>query len=304
VNSLRLVGHRETIHVLDCGLTSEQRELLGAEADLVAAPEELPPYLLKTVAPLRHPADVRVLIDADMIVIRPLTDLVSAAAKGAVVAFRNDRERFVPEWGQLLELGVASPRPYVSSALVILGGRTGDEILRLLDDRQRRIDFERGFARRSEHDYPFLYPEQDVLNAILCTRGDGARIVALDERLAAKPPFRGLRLHDPTTLRCSYRGGSEPYVLHHYFRKPWLSRMRSNVYSRLLTRLLCGPDVPLRPDPATLPLRLRHGPAAAVARKAVDVGVGAPAALRRRLRRRPERIAAWPDARPSPGPHR
>ena len=33
VNSLRLVGHREPIFLLDCGLDDEQRELLGREVD-------------------------------------------------------------------------------------------------------------------------------------------------------------------------------------------------------------------------------------------------------------------------------
>src|SRR3712207_8323109 len=63
INSLRLVGHEEPIHLLDCGFTAEQRELLAPHVNLIAAESETPPWLLKTVAPLRHPADVIVLID-------------------------------------------------------------------------------------------------------------------------------------------------------------------------------------------------------------------------------------------------
>src|SRR6266571_6317155 len=76
VNSLRLLGHREPVYVLDCGLTAHQRELLTPHITLVAAPSDAPPWLLKTVAPLRHPADVMVLIDADIVVTRPLSELI------------------------------------------------------------------------------------------------------------------------------------------------------------------------------------------------------------------------------------
>ena len=72
INSLRVLGHDEPVFVLDCGLTDEQRELLAPHATLVAAPRDAPPWLLKTIAPLRHPAEVMVLIDADIIVTRSL----------------------------------------------------------------------------------------------------------------------------------------------------------------------------------------------------------------------------------------
>ena len=43
---------------------------------------DTPPWLLKTVAPLAHPAEVMVLIDADMIVTRPLDELIERARDG------------------------------------------------------------------------------------------------------------------------------------------------------------------------------------------------------------------------------
>ena len=121
VNSLRLVGHSEPIYLLDCGLSPEQREVLKPEATLVSAPGDAPPYLLKTIAPLRHPAEVMVLIDADMIATQPLTELIELASGERVVAFENDRDRFVPEWGELLDLGTSRRQPYVSVGLVLLG---------------------------------------------------------------------------------------------------------------------------------------------------------------------------------------
>jgi hypothetical protein len=208
-----------------------------------------------------------------------------------VVAFENDRPRFVASWGELLDLGPARPRPYVSSGLVCLGAATGAEVLRLLDDRQARVDFERTFWRRGVADYPFLYADQDVLNAILCTRIDPARIVTVENRLAANLPFDGVRIVDELPPRCAHADGTEPYALHHFDRKPWLERVRSNVYSRLLTRLLLDPDSPLRLDPAELPPRLRDGPAAAAERLATDLLLG-PSGVARRLRERRSRSPA------------
>ena len=220
---------------------------------------------------MRDPAEVMILIDADMIVTRSLAELIAEAAADRVIAFRNDRPRFVAQWGELLELGTATPRPYVSSGLVVLGGETGSEVLRLLDDRQRRVDMDRTLFGRNEADYPFLYPEQDVLNAILCTRVDADRVDALENRLAPNPPFAGLRLADEATLRCEYADGTQPYVLHHFHRKPWLAPMYHGLFSRLLARLLLGPDVALRPPADQVPLRMRRGPIARVERARVDV---------------------------------
>jgi hypothetical protein len=271
LNSLRLLGHREPVYVLDAGLTRDQRELLAPHASVVAGDRATAPWLAKTLAPMRDPAEVMILIDADMIVTRSLAELIEEAAEGRVIAFRNDRPRFVAQWGELLELGTATPRPYVSSGLVVLGGETGSKVLRLLDDRQRRVDMDRTLLGRSEADYAFLYPEQDVLNAILCTRVDPDRVDALENRLAPNPPFAGLRLADEATLRCEYADGTQPYALHHFHRKPWLAPMYHGLFSRLLARLLLGPDVVLRPPADRVPLRMRRGPIARVERARVDV---------------------------------
>jgi len=207
-----------------------------------------------------------VLIDTDMIVTRSLAELAGTAAHGGVVAFLNDRPRFVAEWGELLDLGPAAPQPYVSSGLVVLGGAEGAEVLDLLDDRQRRVDVGRTLFGTAEADYPFRFPEQDVLNAILCTRAADFPATRLPNRLAPNPPFAGLRLHDIEDLRCAYDDGAEPYVLHHFHRKPWIDRIYHGLYSRLLTRLLTGDDVVLRVPDDLIPARLRTGPRAMVER--------------------------------------
>jgi hypothetical protein len=270
INSLRLHGHTEPIFLLDCGLRPAQRERIARSVSVVAAPGGTPPYLLKTVAPMRHPAEVMALIDADMIVTRSLAELIGAAADRGVVAFRNDQERFVPEWGEILGLGPARRRAYVSSGLVFLGGVGGKEVLGLMDDRQSAVDFDRTYYGENDPTYPFRYPEQDVLNAVLCTRVEPDRVVALDNRLAPNPPFAGLKLLDLDAVRCGYEDGATPYVLHHFHRKPWLDPIYHGLYSRLLARLLLGQGLAIRVAEGSVPLRLRNGPLARAERARVD----------------------------------
>ncbi len=184
------------------------------------------------------------------------------------------------------------------SSAVAVGGGVGERVLPLVAAKQAELETESTWLSGGEsagESAPFFYADQDVLNAVAGARLEAEEVVALESRLAAIPPFAGVRCTGPGRLECSYPDGARPYLLHHFFRKPWLVRMRSNVYSRLLTRLLCDPGAPLRPDPGTLPLRLRTGPRARAARAAVDLGIGGPAAIRRRLGGGPKRIAAWPN---------
>jgi hypothetical protein len=271
LNSLRLVGHSEPFHLLDCGLTREQRELISPHANLIGSRDDVPPWLLKTVAPLRHPAEVMVLIDADMVVTRRLDEAIAEAAQDRVVAVINDRDHFVPEWGELLELAPIRRQPYVSSGLLFAGEQIGREVLGLMDRLQDRVDFDQTFWRRNVPDYPFLYGDQDVLNAILASdRVPPERFLALEHRLAPTPPFGRLRVHDEASLRCAYPDGTEPYAVHHFATKPWLEPTHHGVYSRLLRRALIGPGLEVAVDPAELPLRLRAGVLAMLDRKRVN----------------------------------
>jgi hypothetical protein len=185
----------------------------------------------------------------------------------------------------------------VSSGLVFLGEPLGREVLELMGRLQDRVDFDRSFWRANDRDYAFLYGDQDVLNAILASRVERASTVALENRLAPNPPFGGVRVLDRATLRCASRDGTEPYALHNFYRKPWLVRTRSNPYSRLLTRLLLSPDVSIRLDASLVPLRLRTGLGARLARMAVDVLVGVPAYVHRRVSPGPRGSKGWADPR-------
>jgi hypothetical protein len=272
INSLRLLGHQEPIFLLDCGLSPRQRELLRPHVTLVPGPRDVPPYVLKTIAPLRHPAEVMVLIDADIVATRSLADLIAHASEGRVVATQNDTDRFVPAWGQLLGLGPVRRQPYVSSGLVFLGPGVGEQVLTLMASLIDRVELDLTFDQRNDPSYPFFYMEQDVLNGILASRVERERVVALPHRLVPNPPFAGLRRPDEATLRCAYRDGTEPYALHHFAVKPWLEPARHGAYSRLLRRLLTGADVPMRVSEEELPLRLRSGARAWLDRKRVDLG--------------------------------
>jgi hypothetical protein len=271
INSLRLHGHDEPVYLLDAGLTDDQRELLGAEATIVPAPTDAPPYLLKTVAPLTHPAEVRVLIDVDMIVTRHLGELVERAREGRVVAFRDGLDRHVPEWGELLGLGRTRPGPYVCVGLVVAGGGVGETVVRGLERGQAAVDFDRTLYGEDDPGYAFRYPEQDVLNAILHCEPASGRLVALAEGLAPTPPFARVRALDAERLRCELDDGSRPFVLHHHGPKPWLEALHQGAYSRCLRRALTGPGLAIRVPSAQLPLHLRSGPRATLARALADL---------------------------------
>jgi hypothetical protein len=266
LNSLRRLGHDEPIFVLDCGLTEGQRSTLASHATLVPAPDDSPPWLLKAAAPRRHPADVVVLIDTDILVTRPLNTLIHKAAGGQVVGFRNNSDRFFSTWGDLLGLGKARPRPYISSSLVFMGGPVGSEVVFLMERLRGRVDFQRTFWRDNDPAYPFLLGDQDILNAILATRLDPGQVVELEARLEAVPPFAGLSVVNEEELNCSYGDGVGPYVLHHFLSKPWLEPTIPGVYSQLLMRLLRGSDVAVRVPDRELPIHLRPGLRAAAER--------------------------------------
>jgi hypothetical protein len=166
----------------------------------------------------------------------------------------------VPEWGALLDLGPIEHRPYLCSGLVALGRHPGEEVLGLLEDRQRRVDLDRSYFGRHDTAYELLYADQDVLNAILASRLTPEQVLALELRLAPMIPFEGLEVIDEQTLRCGYPDGTEPFCVHHSLSpKPWQRPAYDGVYSRLLRRLLNGPDIPIRVRERDIPLGLRTG---------------------------------------------
>lgn len=270
INSLRLVGHNEPIYVLDCGLRAQQRALIEVEATIVECPSDLAPQVMKTIAPLAHPAETMVLIDTDMIVTRRLTGLIATAAAGHVVGGSAELDRFCPEWEQLLGLGQVHRRPYISTGLVLCGGAVGQELIRLVDERKHLVDFELSFWRRNVADYPLVHADQDLINGVLAARAGEREIVVFEPRLSASPPFEGLEIVDLEAVRCAYDDGQEPYVVHHWLTKPWLEPTEDGVYSRLLRRLLNGRNVAIDVPDVEIPRRFRPGLRAFAERTRID----------------------------------
>jgi hypothetical protein len=270
VNSLRLHGHDEPVFMLDCGLTAAQRELLEPHVALVPAPGDAPPTLLKAIAPLSDPVGGMVLLDSDLVVTRPLTEVLEHARAGRVVSFEHHNQRHDPRWGEVLGLGEVPRRTYLDFAMLGVGGSRGTEVLRLLADLQDRIDFPRTMWGSHDMSYSLVYADQDVLNAIVAARVPEDQVVALDSRLAPVPPFEGLSVRDEGALRVAHADGVEPLVVHHYVTKPWLEPTHHGVYSQLLRRLLIGDDVAIRVPADWIPLRFRRGPRALLDRARIN----------------------------------
>jgi hypothetical protein len=266
VNSLRLLGHDEPIVVLDCGLTDRQRELVEPEATLVLSPPGLHPSVARAHAALLHPARAMILVDSDIIVTRALTELFEEALSGRIVVFEdNVAHRFDPRWPGLLGLPPQHRHPYVNGGLIALS----DASLPFLEEYfllSRGIDARHSIFTDGVAADPFYYLDQDVFNALLGSRLRPDEYVVHDLRLAPHPPFAGVKLISVDERHCAYEDGVEPFVLHHVLRKPWLAHTRSTVYSRLLSRLLLASDLAVTPPVEWVPLRLRTGPAARVAR--------------------------------------
>ncbi|MCL6670382.1 hypothetical protein [Streptomyces panaciradicis] len=274
LNSLRLTGHDEPLFVVDIGLTPEQRRLLAGHVTLVRPPSpDAPAWFLAPYGPSRHPAEVVVLIDADIIVTRQLTEITETARRGRIVAFVDclpNSRRFSPQWESVLGLGELRRQPYLNAGLVAYPHTLSDRLLPPWTEGQRTIGIAHSRYGKATLDDPFYFADQDVLNAVLAGRFELGELAVMEHRLAPHPPFPGLTLTDRQHLTCAYEDGTRPFLLHHVLAKPWLAATRDTVYSTLMTRLLLAPDVALRLDPETLPLRLREGPAAALDRRRAD----------------------------------
>lgn len=262
LNSLRLVGHVESLFVSDQGLTADQRRRLADHATILEGTTPLTPHFAKTDVPRRHRAQVQVLIDVDIIVLRHLAPLIEDARAGKVVAFADKvKNRFHSEWSELLDLGALRKQTYVNTGLVAVGGPVGQRFLEDVDAAFRRIGLDPSLTVGAGSVTPFLYLDQDVMNAILAA-GAPDLLTALDSALAPFPPFSGVQLVDARSLQCRGADGVEPYLLHHVRKKPWLARTRWSVYCLLMSRLLLGPDLTVRLRPEEVPVRFRPGPVA------------------------------------------
>jgi hypothetical protein len=298
LNSLRLIGHDEPIFLVDAGLTAEQRRLLSNHVTLIPAPQNAPVILLKQLGPMKYPASVSILLDADMIVTRPLTQLIAAARSGRIVGFVDEdttEDRFFPEWSTLLGFGPLRRQPYLNAGQLVIPDSLCHRLLELWVEGQAKVDAQRTWHGKGRLSGPLYFGDQDVLNALVATHFEPEEMMIFEHRLAPFPPFPGLRLIDERRILCRYADGTQPFLLHHILAKPWLKTTRTTVYSLLLPRLLLAPDVALRLEPDQVPLRLREGRLAVADRRRANLQALIYSHSRRQLGRFGirTRIAGW-----------
>ena len=83
---------------------------------------------------------------------------------------------------------------------------------------------------------PFVFADQDVVNAILGSASFRVRREILPYADAPHAPFRGVRVDG--ALGCVDGAGNRPFLLHHALQKPWLEALPSNPYTEFLPRYL------------------------------------------------------------------
>ena len=221
VNSIRATGHEEPIYVTDCGLTPAQREILAKHVTLLPGPKGYPAILLKTHGALSIDPDVAIILDADVILTRPLTDLVGSRP----VFFRDPlANRFHSDWSRL-GLGPVRNVPYVNGGHYIIP-RSSRLLPRFRDATERMLEIIRSDPQAAlSASGPFYLLEQDALTALTATLEPGSYVVS-DE--AAYWPFK--------------EGHEGARLLHHIIFKPWLTRLRPNPYTeRAMELLVTGP---------------------------------------------------------------
>lgn len=284
VNSLRLTGHSQEIVVLDCGLTTRQRAALQPHCTLVDKPASMAsnPMLYKPFAARFAKSGVVVLVDSDMIITRPLDELIERAAAGAVVAFADpESDRFFAQWKDVFELAHTLRRQtYLNAGFVAY---SVDHFPRLLEQWWEACGRILNLPTLYEGaaDAPTTQGDQDALNALLMSEyADTPRHLPPPQTAPQGGDLRaGVTIENEQALTCSYCG-HETFLLHSsahpkpWRRGGWRMMRAKNAYTHLMTRLLLSRDLctPLQPD--QIPRWLRGGWSGrflAIANRLIDV---------------------------------
>jgi hypothetical protein len=300
LNSLRLTGNAGPLAVLDVGLTDEQRALLEGHATLHTLPPgtKTTPFLAKPSPHLFIEGGTIVIVDCDVIVTRDLGDIAARAEAGSICVYPDHPEagdRWFATWEEAFELRAPLRRGrYLGAGLVALSLERWRWLLERWWQACEAIPEGRHFAREAEQ--PFWAGDQDALNALLLSEvPEGAVEVLPQDEAVLWDALGEVDVVDERTLECRYRGGPTALLHYSYRPKPWerraWPRVTDDAFLRLLPRVLCGDDVELRLDPASLPLWARPGAAGrGVLRALHGVHVAAkavinapPAPMRRRL---------------------
>ena len=169
LNSLRLVGHTEPVFVVDAGLTA------GSATRCSPTPPSCPPrgdaaVFLAPAGPMQRPAEVMVLIDADIIVTRPLRPMSSSRRAAGTWSrsstSRPTSDRWFTGVEDALGLGHLRRQPYLNAGLVVSTRHLADRLLPPWTIGQAAIGITPADTAGPLDD-PFYFADQDVLNALL-----------------------------------------------------------------------------------------------------------------------------------------
>jgi hypothetical protein len=259
-NSLQLTHNPGTFIVLDAGLTTAQRELLVPHAEIVSVKHiDVTPDLRKAWACNLELTGTLAFIDSDMIVTGSFDHVMALAREGKICAYQDNpavRWRWFSEWASMLELRAPLRREvYINTGLVIFNTEAWPRLLARWWEVCNKIPPEMMWRSRS----PFQAPDQDALNALLMSEVPAGAAAALDPGEVA---FGGDAAIDDIASLAAGINGDLKTVLHFLDRpKPWERngwiRLAGIDYVRLMRRLLFWEDVPIRVDPATVPIWLR-----------------------------------------------
>ncbi len=274
INSLRVLGHHETVVVLDCGLTTGQKALIRVHAELVTAPDNVAgnPAVYKAFGRDMNRGGVSIIIDSDMIVTRRLDAVIALAREGRIVACNDPAvDRWFPQWTEIF--GLCSPlrrEPYVNAAFIAFSDRHWPDFLSRWWSRCEVLFSRRGGPMGRNPADPVDLADQDALNAILMSEMGEDCLVRLPQTAVAHCTFETAELVDEQTLEC--RKDGQPVTAVHWPGRPkpwewrglgewwgWAKFSDTNPYIRLLRRLLVARDAAIVVPAAALPLRLRPG---------------------------------------------
>ena len=269
INSLRLMGHEERVVVLDRGLSEHQRSLLEPECELVNLVGIQPTNatLFKPYANLLHPRGIAVIIDSDLLLTRPLGEVLESAESGMVCACADPESgRWFSEWERIF--GLSEPprnQTYVNAGFLAFSTEHWPQLLPYWWDSCKQIWSCPTIYEGAIWESPTSQADQDALNAILMSEIPAAFLNVLPRE--TQPVMEMLNdqveVLDADRLRCFLHG--QPVTLVHVTgkTKPWELRgwrwIGRHPYPTLLRRLLIRHDVRIQVADQNVPIWLRKG---------------------------------------------
>src|SRR5262249_26374964 len=151
----------------------------------------------KPLGPLERPDDVMLFIDADMLCVRPLDEIIERVRRGSIVVFEDigrpgHTAATWRQWEKRLQLGALEPRTYVNGGLFALARDLGIAFCTKFANCVEKVDPSETHINATDQDLslPFFILDQDVANALLASSQFRAQTVTLPYRYAPHAPFR------------------------------------------------------------------------------------------------------------------